>query len=254
MVRIFRLCLSCLLSLLIPIGLCAADNADHQARLSKHYRLEKPDGAGPFPSVMMVPGCSGFGADFQKKFYDSVQNQLVELGFVTLRVDYLAARGLSSCAGTVSTDAVGDDIRIAASYLKQQSFVKKATTNVMAWSYGGAGALMALRRTNSQEPAQVDAVVAYYPYCAGVRPWDSEVPVLVLVGAIDNVAPLGICESIFGALPKRDKLTVRVYKDARHAFDNFQLPPEMQYAFGTLGYNEAAAKSAWKESTTFLRR
>jgi len=239
---------------LIPTGICAADNADHQERLSKHYRLKKPDAAGPFPSVMMVPGCSGFNAEFQKAFYDSVQNQLVELGFVTLRVDYLAARNVSSCAGTVSTDAVGDDVRVAAGYLRKQSFVKKGATNVMAWSYGGAGALMALRLINDQEPAQVDAVVAYYPYCLGVQRWDSEVAVLVLVGATDNVAPLGICEGIFGGLPKRDKLTVRVYKDAHHAFDNFTLPAEMQYAFGTLGYNEAAAKAAWKEAIKFLRR
>jgi len=254
MVRILRSFLSCLFSLLIPVGMCAADDSDHQKRLSKHYRLERPDGAGPFPSVMMVPGCSGFNANFQKEFYDSVQNQLVALGFVTLRVDYLAARNLSSCAGTVSADAVGDDIRIAAGYLRQQPFVKMGTTNVMGWSYGGAGALMALRLTNSQELVQVDAVVAYYPYCAGAQPWDSEVPVLVLVGAIDNVAPLGICEGIFGRLPKRDRVTVRVYEDAHHAFDSSTLPAEMQYAFGTLGYNKAAATSAWKEATNFLRR
>jgi dienelactone hydrolase len=254
MVRLFRLFLSCLIALSIPIGICASDNADHQERLSKHYRLEKPAGAGPFPSVMMVPGCSGFDAEFQKAFYDSVQNQFVELGFVTLRVDYLATRNFSSCAGNVSTDTVGDDIRIAAGYLKQQSFVKKGTINVVGWSYGGAGALQALRLTNSQKPAQVDSVVAYYPYCAGVQLWDSEVPVLVLVGAIDNVNPLSKCESIFGKLPKRDKLTIRVYKDAHHGFDNFTLPAEMQYRFGTLGYNDAAAKSAWKEATNFLRR
>ena len=31
----------------------AADNAEHQERLAKHYRLEKPEGMGPFPAVMM---------------------------------------------------------------------------------------------------------------------------------------------------------------------------------------------------------
>jgi len=233
----------------------AADNAKHRELLSKHYRLEKPDGAGPFPAVMMVPGCSGFDADFQKEFYDSVQSQLVKLGFVTLRVNYLAARNFKHCRMTVSTTDVSGDIRIAANYLKQQTFVKKGAVNVMSWSYGGAGALKALGLAKSGDSLRVDAVVAYYPYCGGVQTWDSEVPVLVLVGTIDNVTPLSTCKIlVFDDLPKRDKLTVRVYDDAHHAFDNFTLPAEMEYTFGTLGYNEAAAKSAWIEVTNFLRK
>jgi len=233
-----------------------SQSAEHRELLSKHYRLEKPDGTGPFPAVMMVPGCSGFDADFQKEYYDSVQRQLVQLGFVTLRVNYLAVRNFKNCAMVVSTTDVSGDIRIAANYLKQQTFVKKGAVNVMSWSYGGAGALKALGLAKRQEPLRVDAVIAYYPYCGGgVQAWDSEVPVLVLVGAIDNLAPLSTCKILaFDDLPKRDKLTVKVYDDAHHAFDNFTLPAEMQYGFGTLGYNEAAAKSAWKEVTMFIKK
>lgn len=234
----------------------AADNVKHRELLSKHYRLEKPDGAGPFPAVMMVPGCSGFDADFQKEFYDSVQSKLVKLGFVTLRVNYQAARNVPICWPHVPTEDVAGDIRIAAEYLRQQPFVKKGTINIMGWSYGAAGALQALGRTESREPVQVDAVVAYFPACEHAKKWDSKitVPVLVLVGAIDNVAPLWQCEEIFGDLPKRHNLTVRVYDNVHHGFDNFTLPAEMEYTFGTLGYNEAAAKSAWIEVTNFLRK
>jgi hypothetical protein len=71
-----------------------SQSAEHRELLSKHYRLEKPDGAGPFPAVILVPGCSGFEADFQKEFYDSMQNQLVKSEFVTLRVNYQAARNV----------------------------------------------------------------------------------------------------------------------------------------------------------------
>ena len=102
----------------------AADNADHRELLSKHYRLEKPDGAGPFPAVMMVSGCSGFDAKFAKGHYDGVQSQLVESGFVTLRVNYLAARNATHCTD-VPTEDVAGDIRIAAEYLRQKPFVKK---------------------------------------------------------------------------------------------------------------------------------
>ena len=124
----------------------------------------------------------------------------------------------------------------------------------MSWSYGAAAALRALGRTETREAAQVDAVVAYFPHCRSAAKWDSEVPVLILVGAIDNVAPLSDCETIFDNLPHRDKLTVRIYENAHHSFDNSTIPAEMQGRFGTMGYNEAAAKSAWKEVTNFLRK
>ena len=126
MVTVFRLFLSCLIALSITIPIYAADNAEHQERLSKHYRLKKPEGAGPFPAVMMVPGLSEFDV-----FYDSVQNQLVELGFVTLRVDYLAARNISGYDMAVSSEEVAADIGIAAEYLKKQAYIKKGSLNVL---------------------------------------------------------------------------------------------------------------------------
>ena len=233
----------------------AADNADHKELLSKHYRLQKPVGAGPFPAVMMVPGCTGFDdAKFVKKHYDNVQSQLVKLGFVTLRVDYLAARNATSCWPDVPAIDVADDICIAAEYLGQQTFIKKGAINVIGWSWGGASAFRALRRTGSREPAQVDAVVAYYPHCNAARKWDSDVPVLVLGGAIDKVSTISSCEMLFSRVAKPDKLTFRVYDSAHHGFDRAELPSAIEGKFGTLGYNEAAAKSAWNEVINFLRK
>ena len=130
------------------------DTADHRELLSKYYRLEKPDGAGPFPAVLLVPCCSGFEAKYHIKFHDYVQSQLVELGFVILRVNYLAVRNATYCWQGVSTEDVAGDIGIAVKYLRQQPFVKKGAINVMGWSWGGGGALQALGRIGSREPVQ----------------------------------------------------------------------------------------------------
>ena len=231
----------------------ADENAEHGELLSKYYRLEKPAGTGPFPAVIMVSGCSGFDAEFGKKSYNNVQKKLVEFGFATLRVNYLAVRNIKNCL-EVTSNAVADDICIAAEYLNQQSFVKKASINIIGWSYGGASAFRALRGTGSREPAQVDAVVAYYPYCVAARHWNSEVPVLVLHGAIDNVATPTSCEYTFSRLGHPERLTFRLYENAHHCFDFSELPTEMEYQFGTLGYNEKAAKAAWIEVANFLKR
>ena len=247
------ICIALLLFLaFVPIAQ-SDENTNHRELLAKYYRLDKPKGEGPFPAVLLVSGCSGFNAKFGKKHYDRVQSQLSELGFVTLRVDYLAARNATICVD-ISSNSVAEDICIAAEFLKQQTYVKKGAINVIGWSYGGAGAFRALRGTGSREPVQVGAVVAYYPYCVAARHWKSDVPVLVLGGAIDNVAPFTACENIFSRIKNKERLTIRVYDDAHHCFDISELPAEMEYQFGTLGYNKAAAESAWNEVTKFLKR
>jgi dienelactone hydrolase len=234
----------------------AADNVDHRELLAKHYRLEKPNGAGPFPAVILVSGGSGFDADFAKGHYDAVQTRLVELGFVTLRVNYLAARNVSASTFVVpvSPEQVASDICIAVGYLRQQPFVKKGAINVMGWSFGASGALQSLGRSPSRDPVQADAVVAYYPECSLIQQkWDSQVPILVLVGMVDNITPLRKCNWLFRGIPE-DRLTIREYDDAHHGFDMSGLPSETQYQWGTIGYNETAAKSAWLEVTNFLRK
>lgn len=135
MIRSFLITFLAIFAFILTIQ--AADTADHRELLSKHYRLQKPDGAGPFPAVIMVPGCSGFDADFQKEFYDSVQSQLVKLGFVTLRVNYQAARNVPICWPHVPTEDVAGDIRIAAEYLRQRTFSKRGLLTL----WGGRMAL-----------------------------------------------------------------------------------------------------------------
>ncbi len=231
----------------------AENNDVHIENLSKHYLLKKPDLQGPYPAVILVSGCSGFGVKFGKKTYDEAQNKLVESGFVTLRVDYLAARYAQDCR-EVSTWDVADDICIAVDYLKEQKFVKQNAVNVLGWSWGGAGAFKALKKTKNRSVARVDRVIVYYPFCKQEKPpGDTKIPILVLAGSEDDIAPFKKCKSLFGGLP--EKLTVRTYENARHSFDMSELPEKTPGPFGgTFGYNEAAAKAAWNEVIIFLKR
>ena len=118
---------------------------------------------------------------------------------------------------------------------------------------GDASALQALERNGKREPVQVDIVVVYYPVCIRVHKFNSDVPVLVLAGDFDTVAPMSECETLFGELPKRENFTVRVYDGANHGFDISDLPDNKLY-MGALGYNKAAASSAWSELAAFLRK
>ena len=234
----------------------ADDNADHAKALSEHYCLEKPNGGGPFPVVIMVPGCGGFDTENHKEHYDGVQSRLVALGFATLRVNSLAARNATNCRQAMLFPSEGTgDIYIAVEYVMQQPFVKKEAINIIGWSWGGAASLLALSPPAGQISIPLAAVVTYYPACKWAGKWDSDIPVLVLGASLDNVVPFNQCEGLFGTLPNRDKLTIKVYKDAHHAFDNPAFQQDTQSLVGgTKKYNEAAAKSAWIEMTKFLKR
>jgi dienelactone hydrolase len=70
---------------------------------------------------------------------------------------------------------------------------------------------------------------------------------------LDNAAPERNCTRFFSGLPD-ERLTIRTHENAHHSFDNFTLPAEMHYRFGTLGYNKAAAESAWEEVVSFLSK
>jgi len=253
MIRI--ICIA-LLTVLVFVPVTHSDeNTNHSELLAKYYHLEKPKGEGPFPAVMLVPGCTGFNFSKAPNFYKNVQNKLVELGFATLRVDYHAVRNIETCMETTTTSA-GNDICIAADYLNKQTFVKKGAINVIGWSFGGGAVFRALRGTGSREAAKVDVAVTYHPYCNAARRWKSDVPVLVLMGTKDNITPVSACEYLFSTLPKRDRLTMRVYEDAHHYFDMSELPPETTSpgVTGTIGYNKSAAEAAWIEVTKFLKR
>lgn len=233
---------------------CSVSPEEHRRRLEAHYGLERPGGGGPFPAVMMVPGCSGFSAPIAKDHYQRVATKLRDQGFVVLKVDYLAAREKSSCRPNVSQEDVAKDIASAARYLRSQSFVKTSAINILGWSYGGGSALIALSKGSDRSPAPVDAVVAYYPDCQFAGPWEVDVPVLVLSGAKDNVVSPSLCESLISQVPARGRVKMLLYPNAHHGFDSSELPAEMQHRFGTLGYNEKAAKAAWKVVIRFLRR
>jgi dienelactone hydrolase len=259
MATILRIFLVCLIVLLIPIEGFSADKAQQQKRLSKHYKLKKPEGTGPFPTVMMIPGCSGFDAKFTKKHYDVVQKRLVKLGFVTLRVNYHAVRNASDCyqrasgeQKIISAEEVAGDIVIAIDYLRNRPFVKKEAINVLCWDWGGSGALVALGRTLNRDPIQVATVVAYYPDCRTVtQKWESKVPVLILAGALDVCGSLRFCRGLFVGLP----VTAREYENAHLGFDIAELLNVGRTTWGCIyGYNESAAKSAWEEVIKFLRK
>ena len=228
---------------------------ERQARLAARYGLEKPEGSGPFPAVMLVPGCSGFEQQQWKGHYQRTAQRLKELGFVTIKVDYLAAADSSSCEVIMNPAELGDDIATASKYLREQSYVKPNAINLLAWSYGGVPTFHALRKSDSRAPVQVAAAIAYYPYISLPEQLKVEIPLLVLCTKQDVDSACSRIETLLTDEPAKDRLRVVEYADGYHGFDNSGLPAKTETANGrVMGYQEATATTAWSEVVAFLRR
>jgi dienelactone hydrolase len=230
----------------IPNGRVIAD--EHNARLKEGFALETPEGQGPFPVVILVPGCSGF----KWKFYDRTQAKLVELGFATIRVDPLDARN-GSCSNT-SVDTAANDIFFAVDHLNGLESIKKNSINLLGWSFGGGVVLQALPKLDQHPEAQLAAVAAYTPRCVPVAPWSREVPVLMLLGSEDDSAPPRHCRELVERGNAADHVTIEEYEGAYHGFDDEDLPAKKMSVGGTLGYHPIAAEKAWNALAAFLVR
>ncbi len=217
------------------------------------YRIFRPDGPGPHPAVVFVSGCSGFTPAFAPNAYERPAEQLQGLGFVVVWVDYLGRRGLKSCAGGgVTQEEVGRDVVTAASWLRSQPYVDARRITAMGWSYGGGAVLVALGSHSVDELVFTRAIV-YYPYCMDLSPWSHRTPVLVLLAGSDNVAPHYRCKFALEISSAAGDVKIIRYPGALHDFDMSELPPRIEYSFGTIGYHPQAAAAAWDEITRFLQ-
>jgi dienelactone hydrolase len=215
------------------------------------YKTFRPDGPGPHPAVVFLPGCSGFAPSFAPKHYERVAEQFRGKGYVVVFADYIGRRGLKSCMEVTHSEAAKDLIG-AAVWLKSQPSIDPARITALGWSYGGGAVLRALSDYNAEQLVFSRAIV-YYPYCT-VSSWKTKVPVLMLLAGEDNVDPNTPCQEAAKKSAIPDAVKIVVYPGAQHCFDMSELPAKMKYASaGTIGYHQQAAAAAWEEIERFLQ-
>ena len=129
-------------------------------------RMFKPEGAGPFPAVVLLPTCSGH---YFMNTFDWAKRAL-DRGYAVLVVDPLGPRGVGSNNCTppqaVGTRRFMKDGFDAAEHLRKQPFVDADHVGLMGFSLGamaGLGAAGAKHARDRGRPFQ--AIVAAYPAC-----------------------------------------------------------------------------------------
>lgn len=260
--------MTCVHSAVVAIGLSLAaqltattaaaadDMTARRQALEPYFRTYQPNGAGPFPALLFVSGCSGFAPSVAPRAYTSAAERWRAKGYLVVFVDYLAARHLRNCRSSamLTLAEIGRDVLAVAAYLRTQPSISPARITAIGWSYGGGGVLAALEQMNPGENGPLHAIVAYYPVCRDVQPWRARVPVLSLMGAQDEVARPAECQQVFAQLPPGTPLETRVYPEARHGFDAAELPPYAKFGREIVGYNATAAGAASRDIEQFLGR
>ena len=119
--------------------------------------LHKPDGKGPFPAVILLPG---FVSGKDEKHIISLSCQLAENGIIALRFD---PSGFGESDGTITEDYrlsfYMNDIDVIWTYLKLQPFVNDSVIGLFGHSMGGMAAIC----FGADYPTGISAIAAVAP-------------------------------------------------------------------------------------------
>jgi dienelactone hydrolase len=159
--------------------------------------LFKPDGAGPFPAVVIHHSCGGL----RSEIHDWVKRALAE-GYVAFVVDSLGPRGVqNNCYPPlrVSWSRLTKDAFDALEYLKKLPYVDANRIGFVGFSQGAmVGYLASSAEVAKGYPtgSRFSAVVSLYGGCGGVYSFlklDTDRPLLALMGELDNETPPPAC-------------------------------------------------------------
>jgi dienelactone hydrolase len=194
----------------------------------------RPQGAGPFPAVVLLHGCSGMytPSGYVTNSYRRWAELLSEDGYVALLVDSFGPRGHRSICELQKRPILEsrervEDAYAAAQWLNRQSYVAAGRIGLLGWSNGGTGTLYSMRAASRIEPG-FTAAVAFYPGCRTLSraktPYRAYAPLLVLSGEADDWTPAETCRQL-AAIAQKEGAPVEIvtYPGAHHAFDRIGL-------------------------------
>ena len=225
----------------------------------------KPDGKGPFPAMVLVHGCAGIRSNISMW-----GRWFKEKGYVTLAPDSFGPRGFSE----ICTDFKRvpqwerfEDVYGAANYLATLPYVDKASIGIMGFSNGAGTALDAVEEAKlpllGDSDQRFALSIPLYPECRWrTGPW--YVPVMILIGEKDDWTLAESCKQREkSAVNHSQPFSVKVYEDARHAFDRsggiLFLPDVKNFhsstGYGaTIGSSGKATEAAKRDIEVFLNR
>jgi dienelactone hydrolase len=220
--------------------------------------VAKPDGAGPFPAIVMLHDCSGLGP-LSSGAPRRWAAMLVERGYVVVIPDSFSTRSAPDgvCTGGPRRFQATPQRRVqdaldALDYAQRLPYVDPKRIGVMGGSHGGTTTLLTMTHPGFR------AGVALYPRCSvAAQSYKPAAPLLILIGEIDDWTPAADCARL------ASEASLKVYPGAHHSFDNdrpvrflaARINPSSASGRGaTTGGNAAAWKDAIEEVLRFFEQ
>lgn len=226
-----------------------------------HGQLYKPDGDGPFPTVIALHGCGGLGGQSEPVLprYRDWAEQLLKTGHAVLLPDSYGSRELGPQCHARERRVVARrervaDVNASRRWLLQQSWAVQGRISLVGWASGASAVLWAVRPQLAWRSAGPDfrSAIAFYPDCrtsSGLG-WSTRVPTLLLIGAQDDVSSPQACRQMVDGARGRSALAqIVVYPGAAHDFDRANLPRR-----AIAGTDADARRDAQRRVTGWLAR
>jgi len=224
-------------------------------------KFRKPEGAGPFPVVILVHGCGGPRSNLVMW-----ADWWAARGYASLAPNSFHARGFSEICTDferVRQTARVDDVYGAVKYLSGLSIIDASRILLMGFS-NGAGTVMeavsdAKQNRFEELPGKIVGSIPVYPDCGFHTP-PYLVPMLILVGDADDWTPSKLCERHL-VMPNNSPTVLKIYPGAHHGFDGDtnKFLPEVRNFHSKSGYgatiarNSAAIDASKRDISAFLK-
>lgn len=219
--------------------------------------IEKPEGQGPFPAVVLMHGCGGWQPAVRYAM-QTYADFLVKHGFVVLDLDSFGPRYLGGGKVCESVrqqrnalDYRTHDAYDALKYLRTLDYVDGDNIFLMGQSNGGSVAINVAKgdAANDLKESSFKAVAAYYPWCGsfGGREVALEIPLMIFAGGQDDWTPAHQCEGVKSTGAVLEKT---IYPQAAHSFD-LEIQPQ-RYLGNKVGHDKEAAADSRARMLAFF--
>lgn len=218
--------------------------------------LRRPNGAGPFPGVVLIPACGRFGSSVDRYWGETLSSW----GYVALTLDIFTAHGMpgqTTCLYSANPELAEDAYR-GLDLLIERKLVDTRRVFIIGFGRGGSLAFAAVGRDGAAHSKhRFRGAIAFYPPCGDVK-GVMEVPTLVMVGARDE-RTLDACRRMAAG---EDDMGISRQPDAGApiqlivvpgAYAGFDLPA-FQEPVTVLGLHLEYSKAATDEAKEVLRQ
>ena len=216
--------------------------------------LQKPDGDGPFPAVVLLHTCGGVKPHVSEDW----PAYLKSIGYVALTVDSFGSRGLGPCGNSLHPSGRGPkttayreitlDAYDAFDYLERQPFVRKGAIAVIGFSLGANVINSYLVHEPRASAGNFKAAIGIYGRCHDLWSYKAgSIPLMELAGELDE-------QHIDACRRTGPPIEVHVIPGAYHSWDD-RAANGRRDAYGSqMRYDEGATAKSREFVKDFLAR